>query len=79
MGFRFFQGRNNMLGMIGPNEWLIVLLVILVLFGGKKIPELMGGLGKGVRNFKKSMNEDDPKEEAKPQQIEKSKEGETKA
>lgn len=69
-----------MLGMIGPNEWLIILLVILVLFGGKKIPELMGGLGKGVRNFKKSMNEDDPKDaEAKPQQLEKGKEEEKKA
>lgn len=70
-----------MLGMVGPNEWLIILLVILVLFGGKKIPELMGGLGKGVKNFKKAMSDEDKAEEAKPQQLEKSKEkeGETKA
>ena len=34
------------------SEWLIILLVILLLFGGKKIPELMRGLGKGVKSFK---------------------------
>mgnify|MGYP003304581074 FL=1 len=39
------------------SEWIIILLVILLLFGGKKIPELMKGLGKGVRSFKDGMNE----------------------
>ncbi len=38
-------------------EWVIILLVILLLFGGKKIPELMRGLGKGVHSFKKGMKE----------------------
>ncbi len=38
-------------------EWIIIGLVILLLFGGKKIPELMRGLGKGVRNFKEGINE----------------------
>lgn len=38
-------------------EWIIILLVILLLFGGKKIPELMKGLGKGVRSFKEGVNE----------------------
>ena len=38
-------------------EILIVLLVVLLLFGGKKIPELMKGLGKGVKNFKEGMKE----------------------
>ena len=38
------------------SEWLIILLVILLLFGGKKIPELMKGIGKGVRSFKEGMN-----------------------
>lgn len=38
-------------------EWLIILLVVLLLFGGKKIPELMKGLGKGVRSFKEGVNE----------------------
>ena len=39
----------NLLGIIGGQELLIILLVVLVLFGGKKIPELMRGLGKGVK------------------------------
>lgn len=39
------------------SEWIIILIVILLLFGGKKIPELMHGLGKGVKSFKDGMNE----------------------
>lgn len=39
------------------SEWIIIALVILLLFGGKKIPELMRGLGKGVRSFKEGVNE----------------------
>ena len=38
-------------------EWIIVALVVLLLFGGKKIPELMRGLGKGVKSFKQGMKE----------------------
>ena len=38
---------------------LIIALVVLLIFGGKKIPELMKGLGKGVRNFKEGIKEDD--------------------
>ena len=38
-------------------EWIIVALVVLLLFGGKKIPELMRGLGKGVKSFKDGMKE----------------------
>lgn len=45
------------LGGIGAGEIIIIALVILLLFGGKKIPELMRGLGKGVRSFKEGMNE----------------------
>ena len=45
------------LGVIGPWEIVIIALVILLLFGGKKIPELMKGLGKGVKSFKQGMNE----------------------
>ena len=45
------------LGNIGAGEIIIVALVILLLFGGKKIPELMKGLGKGVKSFKEGMNE----------------------
>ena len=45
-------------------EWIIIALVFLLLFGGKKIPELMRGLGKGVKSFKQGMKavEDDVKE-----------------
>jgi len=41
----------------GTGELIIIVFVILLLFGGKKIPELMKGIGKGVRSFKKGMNE----------------------
>ena len=42
---------------IGVWEWVIIALVVLLLFGGKKIPELMKGLGKGVKSFKEGMKE----------------------
>ncbi|MFI3290112.1 MAG: twin-arginine translocase TatA/TatE family subunit [Rikenellaceae bacterium] len=45
------------------SEWIIIALVILLLFGGKKIPELMKGLGRGVKSFKDGVNE--AKEEIK--------------
>ena len=38
-------------------EWIIILVVVLLLFGGKKIPELMKGIGKGVRGFKEGLKE----------------------
>lgn len=45
------------LGSLGWGEILLIVFAILLLFGGKKIPELMKGLGKGVRSFKQGMNE----------------------
>lgn len=42
---------------VGPQELLVVLIIILVLFGGKKIPEVMRGLGQGVREFKKAQSD----------------------
>lgn len=39
-----------------PIHWLIILVVVLILFGGRKIPELMRGLGEGVRGFKEGMS-----------------------
>ena len=45
------------LGVVGPWQIVIIALVILLLFGGKKIPELMKGLGKGVKSFKEGMSE----------------------
>ena len=46
---------------IGTQEILIIALIILLLFGGKKIPELMRGLGKGVKSFKEGMNDQEGK------------------
>lgn len=46
-----------LIGGLGAGEIIIIALVILLLFGGKKIPELMRGLGKGVRSFKDGLNE----------------------
>ena len=62
--------------MIGTWEIVAIVLLVVLLFGGKKIPELMKGLGKGVKSFKEGMNEvekevkdavkeDDPKKEEK--------------
>ncbi len=55
------------LGNIGAGEIIIVALVILLLFGGKKIPELMKGLGKGVRSFKDGINDIEKEINAEPQ------------
>ncbi len=44
------------LGNLGAGEIIIIALIVLLLFGGKKIPELMKGIGKGVRSFKDGMN-----------------------
>ncbi len=51
------------LGNLGTGEIVIIAIVVLLLFGGKKIPELMKGIGKGVRNFKDGVKglEDDIK------------------
>lgn len=62
-----------LLSMPGGSEWILIAVVVLLIFGGKKIPELMRGLGKGVREFKdakgnvekeieEGMNEKDTKE-----------------
>ena len=45
------------IGGLGMSEVLVIVLVVLLFFGGKKIPELMKGLGKGVRSFKDGMND----------------------
>ncbi len=51
--------------MVGAPEIIFIVLIVLLLFGGKKIPELMRGLGKGVKSFKEGMNgiEDEIKNE----------------
>lgn len=45
------------IGGLGASEVLLIALVVLLFFGGKRIPELMKGLGKGVRSFKEGMKE----------------------
>ena len=49
-----------MMGFPGGMELFVVLLIVLILFGGKKLPELMGGIGKGIKSFKKGINDPDP-------------------
>lgn len=46
-----------LLGIFGAQEIILILIIVLVLFGGKKIPELMRGLGRGINEFKKAKNE----------------------
>lgn len=54
------------LGALGATEIILILVALLFLFGGKKIPELMKGLGQGIREFKKaSKGEEEVKEEPK--------------
>ena len=57
-----------LIGGIGWGELLLIVLAILLLFGGKKLPELMRGMGKGVKEFKDAMNE--PTEEKKDEKKE---------
>lgn len=54
------------IGGIGMQEVLLIALVVLLFFGGKKIPELMKGLGKGVRSFKEGMNNMEKEIEEEP-------------
>ena len=54
------------LGNVGTGEIILIALCVLLLFGGKKIPELMKGLGKGVRSFKDGINEVEKQIEADP-------------
>ena len=50
-------------------ELVIIVIIVLILFGGKKIPELAKGLGSGIRNFKKAIKEDDNEEVATASKI----------
>ncbi|RLD38264.1 MAG: twin-arginine translocase TatA/TatE family subunit [Bacteroidetes bacterium] len=52
------------LGMPGTWQIILIVLVVLLLFGGKKIPELMKGIGRGTREFKKGLNTDEEDEES---------------
>lgn len=71
----FISGQEIILqpaGWLGPWEIAAIVVVVLLLFGGRKIPELMKGLGKGVKEFKEGIAEDDQKEtDDKPDSKEK--------
>lgn len=68
------------MGMPGGQELLVILAIVVLLFGAKKIPELAKGLGKGIKNFKAEMKNDDEEEEIKtasaetPKKVESEKE-----
>lgn len=55
-----------LIGGLGMSEILLIALIVLLFFGGKKIPELMKGLGKGVKSFKDGMNEIEKDVKEKP-------------
>jgi sec-independent protein translocase protein TatA len=58
---------NILIGVIGPTEIILIVVVVVLLFGGKKIPELMKGIGKGIHDFKEGMNpENNSKKEEPP-------------
>ncbi|MCD6163056.1 MAG: twin-arginine translocase TatA/TatE family subunit [candidate division Zixibacteria bacterium] len=68
-----------LIGTPGPTELIVILLLVLVLFGAKRIPEIAQGLGKGIREFKKSMSDiqgeiESPEKEKKADQPSEKKE-----
>lgn len=54
-------------GFLGPTEIIIILLVVVLLFGGRKIPELMKGLGQGMKEFKKATKDEEKTGDVKEQ------------
>ncbi|MBU1195578.1 MAG: twin-arginine translocase TatA/TatE family subunit [Proteobacteria bacterium] len=58
--------------MFGTQELIIILVIILIIFGAKKLPEIGAGLGKGITNFKKAIKDPKPEDaEKEPEQIDK--------
>ncbi len=57
------------LGEVGPMQIILILAVILLMFGGKKIPELMKGLGSGIKEFKNAAKDDQPAEPKKDEET----------
>jgi sec-independent protein translocase protein TatA len=54
--------------MLGAQELIVILLIVVVVFGAKRIPEIMEGLGKGIKTFKKAMSDADVSNALSPQQ-----------
>jgi sec-independent protein translocase protein TatA len=67
--------KNRKMGNLGVTEILLILLVVVLLFGGRKIPELMKGIGQGMKEFKKASRLDDENEKmsAEPKKDEEKK------
>lgn len=53
---KFAMKYNFLLSMPGGTEWILIILAVLILFGGRKIPEFMRGIGKGIREFNDAKN-----------------------
>ncbi len=64
--------------MPGGGEWILIFVVVLLLFGGKKIPELMKGLGKGIREFNNARNSIEEEIQEGMREVEKKKVNEPK-
>jgi len=60
-----------LLGFIGPWQIVIILVVVVLLFGGRKIPELMKGIGQGMKEFKKATKSDEAEKDEEEKKIEK--------
>ena len=58
-----------LLGMIGPWQIVLVVVIVLLLFGGRKIPELMRGLGQGIKEFKKATKKDNTGKEDNTEKV----------
>lgn len=52
---------NIFLGIVGPWQWVLIIVIVLLLFGGKKIPEMMRGLGNGIKEFKNATKDEEEK------------------
>jgi len=55
---------------LGWQELLLILIVLLILFGGRRLPELARGLGSGIKEFKKALREEEQPQDEKPKEIE---------
>ena len=57
------------LGVVGVPQIILIAVIVLLLFGGKKIPELMKGIGTGIKEFKKAANDDQPANSKKEEET----------